>query len=326
MVSFSDIKGQSNAIKLIRNSLSSGRLAGSYLFSGPSGVGRAQTAKVLIKTIICKKAAEEFEPCGRCGGCLRVDTLEHPDLIWIKPEKNKAIKIEDIRVAREKLNLKPYEAPAGVCVIDDAHMMTVEASNALLKILEEPPGESLIILISDKKELLLDTIISRCIEVRFSYLSPGDTREIIMRNSEVDEETACFLSIFAQGSPGRAMEMIEEDVMERKDDIVNMLKNIMKEENPSCMTWDNEDKGRLLEDLELLIMLFRDMAFDAEGLGDMSLFGGGEYGKDIRGQLSGKSVDKIYNTLKKLIDMKWALSGNVNPKLVSQILPAAIAV
>ncbi|MFQ5952384.1 MAG: AAA family ATPase, partial [Candidatus Omnitrophota bacterium] len=98
-------------------------MAKSYLFFGPEGVGRALTAKAFLMAV------------------MNIDRLDHPDVIWINPGKNKKIKIEEVRKVRDVLNLKPYEAPVNACVIEEAHMMTVEASNALLKVLEEPPEQ-----------------------------------------------------------------------------------------------------------------------------------------------------------------------------------------
>jgi len=202
-------------------------------------------------------------------------------------------------------------------------MMTAEAANALLKVMEEPPGRSLIILITDKKELLLQTVVSRCSEVRFCPLPVADTREIIMSASGVDEETAMFLAYFSQGSPGRALLMIEEGFRERRDEFISMIDSIANESAPACLNWNSEDKNRLLEDLEMLIMFFRDVAMGKEGLKDLIL------DKDAAGtdmyRFFGKyTMDKIYGTVERLIKIKLALPGNINPKLVAQALPGII--
>lgn len=323
MVSLKDIKGQDNVVRFLEGSFSSGRLSSSYLFSGPRGVGRGLAAGIFIKTLICSNGGEEHNACGVCPACMRLDASDHPDLTWIKPAKNKKIKIEEIRKIKEVLSLKPYEAPVNVCVIEDAHMMTVEASNALLKVLEEPPGESILILISEKKELLLPTVVSRCTEVRFHSLSITDTAEIISENTDIDSDAAHFLACFSQGSPGRAMEMLEEGVIDRRNAISEVLEQILEEENPACMSWDNESKDDLLEDLELLLMFFRDVAIGREGLKDMVL------DKEILGPgmsrfLEEYRIDAIYEIAGKLIGLKRALEGNVNPKLVAQALPGML--
>ncbi|MFC1548397.1 DNA polymerase III subunit delta' [Candidatus Omnitrophota bacterium] len=324
MVLLKDIKGQDNAVRYLARSMSSGRIAGSYLFSGPRGVGRGLTAKAFIAALICGNKDTQGNVCGLCPACKRIDTLEHPDILWISPGKNKKIKIEEIRNVKEALSLKPFESPVNVCVIEDAHMMTREASNALLKVLEEPPGHSIIILITNKKELLLETVISRCMEVRFRPMPVSEAKDIIMELvKDTDEEMAYFLAYFSQGSPGRALEMIDEGLLERKDDLIGIIDNIVKERNPSCLNWDQENRDVLLEDLEMLIMFFRDMVMGKEGVNaaviDEDLFDTEMYRFFEKYQ-----AGKIYDIVEKLVNMKWALVGNVNPKLVAQALPGIL--
>ncbi|MGB2601864.1 MAG: DNA polymerase III subunit delta' [Candidatus Omnitrophota bacterium] len=324
MVLLKDVKGQNNVIRYLSNSLSSGRTYSSYLFTGPEGVGRTLVAKAFVMALMCDDKPNDTDSCGECPTCRRIEAGDHPDIIWIKPEKNKAIKIEQVRGAKDALSLKPYESKRIVCVIEDAHLMTRDAANALLKVLEEPPGHSVIILTTNKKELLLETVISRCSEVRFRSLSIADTKDIIMREDEsLDEEFALFLAHFSQGSPGRALEMVEEGVLERKDSILGILDTVVKEENSVCLNWDIENKTGLLEDIDILIMVFRDIVLASEGAVDMIV------DKDVLGTeaysyFEKYPVDEIYSIVEKLVNMRRALMGNVNPKLVAQALPGML--
>ncbi len=305
MVSLNDITGQHNAIRFLKNSLASERTSGSFLFLGPRGVGRALTAEAFVKVLI------------------GAETLDHPDVTWIKPLKNRKIKIEEIRKVKNVLSLKPYGASVSVCVIEAAHMMTIEASNALLKILEEPPSRSVIILISDKRELLLPTVVSRCSEVRFNFLSVKDTKNIVSGQSDVDEATASFLAYFSQGSPGVALGMVDEGLLERKERIVEMLGSVADEEDPSCLIWDEEKKDNLLEDLELVIMILRDVVFEKQGLKSMML-DKGLVGSNVIRLFERYKPGGIFKIVERLIGFKRALEGNVNPKLVAQALPGAL--
>ncbi len=324
MILFNDIKGQDNAIRYLRNIMSSGRIAGSYLFSGPRGVGRALTAKAFIAALICPESRGKGTPCGVCPDCRKIETSGHPDVIWIKPPKNKNIKIENIRAARDELNLKPFGSLFNACVIEDAHMMTREASNALLKILEEPPARSIIVLITNKKELLLETVISRCMEVRFRPLTVPVTKELVMGAARgLGEDDALFLARFSQGSPGKALEMIEEGVVDRKDALIRMVDGMIGERDPSCMNWDQENKDLLLEDLEVLLMFFRDIALGKEDAGEM-VIDDDVIRSDMFAFFRRSSVDSIYDIVERIIEMKWALMGNVNPKLVAQALPGIL--
>ena len=323
MLLLDNIKGQETAVRYLKNNLSSQRIANSYLFFGPQGVGRTLAVKAFAASLMCGNKTFDGEPCGMCPSCNRIESADHPDVNWIKPEKNKAIKIVEVRQAKERLSLKPFEAPVSICVIEDAHMMTTEASNALLKVLEEPPGKSLIILVSDKKELLLPTVLSRCSEVRFKSLPLGECRDIILQNSDVDHEKAEFLAYFSQGAPGVALGMIEEGVIDRKEELAGRIEEIVNEQYASCMSWDSEKKDVILEDLDLLILMFRDIALAASGLDelvlDKELISSG-----ILDHYAAYSVDKISAILDKLIEIKRSVMGNVNPKVAAQILPAAM--
>ncbi len=309
MVLLKNIQAQNNAVRYLSGSLSSGKRAKSFLFFGPEGVGRALTAKAFLAAIMCPEASGPDEACGGCPSCRRIEGLSHPDIMWIAPGRNKKIKIEEIRKIRDALNLKPYEGVSSACVIENAHMMTTESANALLKVLEEPPGNSLLILISSKKELLLPTVVSRCTGVRFNSLPVETAKDIIMSHSEVDEGAARFLAHFSEGAPGRALEILTEGVLQRKDDLLEMLKKVSDDSGRSSLPWDKEGKDDLLEDLELLVMFFRDIALEKP---EMRFFSG-KY-----------PTERISGIVERLVELKWSLLGNVNPKLVAQVLPGIL--
>ena len=312
MLLLDNIKGQETAVRYLKNNLSAERISNSYLFSGPQGVGRSLAVKAFAASLICRNKTFDGDPCGMCPACTRIEAGDHPDVNWIKPEKNKSIKIEEIRKAKDRLHLKPFESLVSICVIEDAQMMTTEASNALLKVLEEPPGKSLLILISEKKELLLPTVISRCAEVRFKALPLEDCRDIILKNSDVDGEKAAFLAYFSQGAPGVALDMIEEGVIDRKEELLGQIEEIVNEKYSSCMSWNSESKNVILEDLDLLILFFRDIALAAEGLDelvlDKNLFSLG-----ILDHYAAYPMDKISNILERLVEIKRSSSWEREP-------------
>jgi len=317
---FSDIKGQNNAVKFLSNCLRKERARGSYLFTGPAGTGRALTAKAFIMALFCTRGQCSAEPCGQCPACVKTAKLEHPDICWVKPEKNKNIKIEEIRDICGRFCLKPYESNFNVCVLEEAHMMTSEASNAFLKMLEQPPPGALFVLITDKKELILPTVLSRCEEVRFSSLSAKDTKDIIISSGETDEEKAEFLAYFSQGSPGIALEMINEDMDQRKQEILKLVVEIASDDDYACFNWDREGKDYLLEDVEMLIMFFRDIAMGKESLEEV-MFDKSILDSEMYRFFEKCSIEKIFEITERLINIKLALLGNANPKLAAQVLP-----
>jgi len=325
MLSLKDIKGQANAVRYLSNNLRDGRTANSYLFCGPEGVGRALCAKAFIASLICRHGGEDASPCLKCPSCLRIYSGDHPDVNWIKPEKNRAIKIESVRKAKDILSLKPFEAEVSVCVIEDAHLMTTQASNAILKVLEEPPGRSMIILISDKKELLLETVISRCAEVRFSPLSVADTRDIILsRCAEMSPEQAFFYASLSQGSPGTALRLFEDNVISKKERILSAVKEAMSSGDARFLNWDTSSKDEMVEDIDLLIMLLRDVVLRREGVDSLVVDGAVKSG-ELDVVLRENTLDGIYSVIRQLVGLKASLLGNVNPRLAAQVLPGMLA-
>jgi len=323
MISLKEIKGQSNAVRLLSNSLKKLSFSKSYLFSGPDGVGKGLTVKAFLLSILCPEKDAEHMACLTCPVCKRIAASEHPDIHWIKPEKNKSIKIDDIRSLRDSMNLKPYEAILNAGIIEDAHLMTEEAQNALLKVLEEPPGNSILVLITNKKELLLPTVVSRCAEVRFSFLSIKETTDIVTKNLDLEPSSIEVLSYFSQGSPGTALKMVEEGVLARKKELISLIEDIVKEEAPYCLNWDSENRDVLFEDIEMVIMFLRDVLFGIEGYSakvlDRSFFQTGIYR-----HFSKYNAEKIYKIVVELIKVKKALFGNANPKIVSRVLPGIL--
>jgi DNA polymerase-3 subunit delta' len=272
--------------------------------------------------LICRERSSGAA-CGNCSSCKRINILQHPDLLYIKPKKNGTIKIDEIREAKEKLRLKPYEALLSVCLIEDAHRMTEQASNALLKLLEEPPGESMLILVSDKKENLLPTVLSRCTEVRFRPLPVKTARDIIMKVSGVSEEEALFLAYFSQGSPGLAIEMIRNEVFRNRQSSTEKLEEILFGGDLSCVCWDSEKKDDLVEAVDLLVMMLRDIVMAREGCQEKMLRPD-TVKSGIYAFLGGYSYDRLHDILDKLSRLKSALLGSVNPRLVAQVLPGCL--
>jgi DNA polymerase-3 subunit delta' len=142
------------------------RLAHAYLFAGPRGSGKEAVARTLAKALNCE--TKEFDSCDDCDSCRRIDAGQHPDIYWVRPEsKSRRISVDQIREFERAINLKPAMAGVKVGVIVDADCLGEEASNAFLKTLEEPPAQTVIILLTAEPQRLLATILSRCLKISF---------------------------------------------------------------------------------------------------------------------------------------------------------------
>lgn len=166
--SFSEVSGENEIVKSLKLSLKNKSMAHAYLFSGPRGVGKTTIARLIAKGVNCLNLEENGEPCNECKNCKAINEGRFSDLIEIDAASNRSI--DEIRSLKEKINYQPVEGLKKVYIIDEAHMLTKEAFNALLKTLEEPPAHVIFILATTELEKILPTIISRCQRYDFKPL------------------------------------------------------------------------------------------------------------------------------------------------------------
>ncbi len=227
---FKDILGQDLAVKILKSSLASGRISHAYLFYGQEGVGKRMTAIAFAQSLNCQTTVvggqwlvnSEPHPtffkdaCGECISCRKIGEGNHPDVEYVT-SPGRQIKIDQIRELKKRAYLKPMEATRKVYIIDDAGQMTREASNSLLKTLEEPPGFVVLILITSNINQLLPTIRSRCQLLYFHSLPREIVRRILCQNCRISPDRAAEGAIFSLGSVSQAMAYLEEDKVKDKD-------------------------------------------------------------------------------------------------------------
>ena len=158
-LSFGDLAGQEHVATTLRRSIEQRRVAHSYLFCGPRGTGKTTTARILAKAVNCLDP-QQGDPCNKCGLCVSANEGRCLDVIELDAASNRGI--DEIREIRDRVNFAPVEGTRKVYIIDEAHMLTDQASNAFLKTLEEPPGHVIFILCTTEAHRILPTIISRC--------------------------------------------------------------------------------------------------------------------------------------------------------------------
>ena len=171
---FEDLVGQNYVVKTLKNALKNDRIAHAYLFAGPRGTGKTSTAKVYARALNCQEE-ETLEPCGECENCKKITSGQSIDVIEIDAASNRGI--DEIRELREKVKFYPSEGQYKVYIIDEVHMLTKGAFNALLKTLEEPPENVVFILATTEPHRVIPTIMSRCQRFDFSLLSVSDIEE-----------------------------------------------------------------------------------------------------------------------------------------------------
>ena len=308
-MSFKQIKGQDKPISILQSYIKNSRLSGGYLFSGPQGVGKKLAALALAKTVNCSE--EGLDSCDTCPSCMKIANSQHPDLHIIEAGDSE-IKIETIRQLQKDISLRPFEAKKKVFIIDDAHKLTPEASNALLKVLEEPPKQSLIILTSDKANLIFKTIVSRCKTVKFSPLRRQELQRILKDDFGLESSLSHFLAYFSEGRLGSALKMRDSDLFTRKNDFLDEICLNAKPRLDSLPLKTRED---IRSFLGILAAWFRDIYLIKVGMPHSELINLDRI-KDLLKDMSRFSFMQLNDILDSVSDSLRFLDQNVNTKLL----------
>ena len=203
------IIGHQQITEQLQHTVASDRIAGAYLFVGPTGVGKETVARYFAQLIFCQQEAQPPIICGECLACRKVDSGNHPDLQFIRPEGS-LLKIGQIRELQKQIIYEPLEASRKVYILTDVERMNAEAENCLLKTLEEPPASSVLILLTSNIRALLPTTRSRCQILQFHPMPTQELAEILVEQFSVAPEQATALAIASDGAIGKALTQLEK--------------------------------------------------------------------------------------------------------------------
>lgn len=213
---FREIAGESDIVKTLKNSLDNDRISHAYLFSGPRGVGKTTSARLIAKGVNCLKNGISSSPCNECENCREIDNGSFIDLIEIDAASNRGI--DEIRELKDKINYQPSKGRKKIYIIDEVHMLTKEAFNALLKTLEEPPEHVIFILATTEPDKILPTIISRCQRYDFKSLTYTEVKDKLSEicrgeNVEIDEGSLGLIYESSGGSMRDAISILERVII-----------------------------------------------------------------------------------------------------------------
>jgi DNA polymerase III subunit delta' len=221
-VGFGEIVGHQRQLENLRSAMASGRLHHAYLFLGPEGVGKRMIAMALAKAIHCVESNQDY--CGQCIDCARITDGNHPDVRLIEPlADKKEISIQQIRELQRELNYRAFSGKQKIAIIDPAILMNLSAQNALLKTLEEPPVDSLIVLITPSTGGLLPTLRSRCLSLSFAPLSSVQVAAFLESQHGMQTAEAELVAAMSMGSIGAAANFDKNELMEKRRIWLNML-------------------------------------------------------------------------------------------------------
>lgn len=355
---FKQIKGQDRAIKLLNNSIQSNRISQAYLFHGPDGVGKFTSALYFGMTLNCLSLSDK-RPCGQCASCHKFLELSHPDLIYIFPTPNLKlteegeikeskyaseyqeflenrkytpwkkfyftssieIRKESIAFLQNKLEHAQKESQYRICIIEDADEMNIPTSNSFLKTLEEPPDNTVIILLTTKLQSLLPTIISRCQLVYFQSLSYKVIEDILISKYLIDKPTAKTYSRIANGNLEQAIRLTEDAKHESRKLMIMFIEAALKKDDMfiinSVGAGKEKYKAELIHDMLFhLALWFNDMAklyIDRRDINSVDYLELLE--KCVQ---SSQSLDTaIPESLTFIDDLHRKIDGNVNMQLIT---------
>ncbi len=322
-MSFSQIRGQERAVRILQNEVSTGSVSGAYLFVGPDGVGKYLMALNFAKVLNCKKS--DVDSCDECISCQKIDHLSHPDLRVMETEKG-SIGIEEIRVLKREVGYSLYEGTKGVWIIKDADKLTQEAANSLLKILEEPPPRVVIILISQAREKLLPTILSRCETIPFSLLSSSEIRRALDRYRPPISGKIPLIEKLARGRIGEALLLAQDEaILNLREEILNDLAKNTDPDRSSRLvqSWKSFPPPQLERSLDMLLFWFRDLLILKKGGGEVVI--NGDRIKDLERQLDRYSSSGLIKTIDTIERTKRHLKYRVSTGLALQDMWLSLA-
>lgn len=196
------------------------RLAHAYLFIGPSGIGKTETAVAVAKLMNCEDGQEGIF-CDTCSSCIKINTGNHPDVVVVDNGDDESIKIEQIRELLSRNRLRAFMANKKVFIIKNIENLTLDGANAFLKTLEEPAADSLLLLTASALETVLDTVKSRCHMIHFPSMSDHDLAGRLRDDHDVETENARLFAYFAQGSLGAAKKLKKARFIDKKNGLID---------------------------------------------------------------------------------------------------------
>lgn len=332
------IVGHERAVELLRQSLASGRVAQAYLIVGPPGVGKTTLAALLAKAVNCEG---DDPPCGRCAQCLRFDRGVHPDVLIIRrgmvlDEEDETagtrVGIGAVRELIREASLLPMAGRYRVFIILDAELMTVEAANALLKTLEEPPPHVLIILVAADDSALPETVRSRCLRLELRPVGLGRVAALLQERG-VDPDRARLLAALGRGRVGRSLALAEdEDWLRWRQELLDRHARLVASgETAAALRWAQElaegfgrDRDQILEALDVLAEWWRDLLVVRAGAADLVTNVDRE--DEIRKLAQRLDFGTILDAVRQVRRARRLLEQNVHPRLTLDNLALALPV
>lgn len=322
MAGFRDIIGHNQIIEHLKNAIRMDKISHAYILNGESNSGKMMLAEAFAMALQCETGGAE--PCMECRSCRQAKEHNQPDIIYVTHEKPNIISVDDIRhQLNNDIVIKPYSSKYKIYIVDEAEKMNVQAQNALLKTIEEPPAYAVILLLTTNADGFLPTILSRCITLNLKTVPEDLIKSHLMRKYQVPDYQADVCAAFAQGNVGKAIQLASSgEFHELKSEALSLVKKLEDTdlyEMNQLIKQISQYKNEINEFLDLLTLWFRDVLY-AKATNDVSnlIFRDEVY--DIKKQAAKRSYSGIESILNTLEQTRVRLNANVNFELVIEML------
>jgi DNA polymerase-3 subunit delta' len=328
-----DVAGHRHLLGLVASAVERASLPPSLIFAGPDGIGKRRAAVALAQLLNCNTpvTAGDIAPdaCGACASCARIARGVHADVLIIAPGDSGAIKVDQVRDAIERSAYRPFEGRRRVVIVDDADAVLVEAQNALLKTLEEPPSASTFVLVTSRPDVLLPTVTSRCQRLRFGRLAPSDVADVLIQHHGYSAGEAHAAASAADGSVGAALEGGSEELAEARDAAVGLLQGVASTRDPRRRLdgakilvgggGTGADRYELARRLRALSSLLRDLGV-LLSRADEKILANADMKPLLSGLMKAFDSDRTVRAFSAVDRAVLALERNASPKIVADWL------
>lgn len=325
MAGFDSVVGNKQIKEHFEKAIQLNKISHGYILNGEDGMGKMELAKSFAQMVQCESTGEK--PCMKCHSCKQFLSGNHPDIIYVRHEKQGVIGVDDVRTGiNSDILIKPYSSPYKIYIVDEAEKMSVQAQNALLKTIEEPPSYGIIMLLTSNAEGFLPTILSRCIVLNLKPVS-DEEMEAYLNKQNIPKDRIPTLVKFSRGNVGKAMRMAQsESFTAMIDQIMTVLKRADQmniHELLGFITILTGYKLEIKDCLDFMQMWYRDVLM-LKATNDLNLLIFKEEYAAIREVGNKKSYETIEKIIQAIDTAKRRLDANVNFELTMEILLLAM--
>lgn len=322
MAKFSDIIGQEQVKEHLQNAIATQKVSHAYIINGERCAGKEFIANIFAMALQCER--QEGEPCQECHSCKQTLSANQPDIIRVTHEKPNSVGVEDIRTQiNADIAIKPYSSPRKIYIMNEGEKMTVQAQNALLKTLEEPPEYAVILILTTNVNALLPTILSRCVILNMKPVRDELVKKFLMETVQIPDYKADVCVAFARGNVGKAKLLASSEEFDNiKEEAITLLKYINDMEMSeivAAIKKINEYKFDVNDYLDIISIWYRDvLMFKATNDANHLIFKGEiQYIRKVADHCTYEGIENIIRALDKA---KNRLSANVNFDLTMELL------